>query len=173
MQYSSKLYGDRMEKLLIKSNGQWSIRKYEDDWLLRNDPFERDRIKPVSKEEHNKRLDHLATHTPTRKNESGEREFLLHRGVGEQEHWAHQEHGIEDPTSWTPHTAIAQKFADKYNSTDSRAVKNSRAISAWVPEKHITSIPFHNLKPDSWQYGPLKEEHEVVVAPHKFNYHKV
>lgn len=160
-------------KTWVRNGKIYKSIKREDRWTLGNDSSQRDRIKPASGADRQKHLEHLATQTPTRQNKAGETEYLLHRGVGEQEHWSHQEHGIEDPTSWTPHTEVAQKFADKYNSTDSREVKNSRMLSAWVPEKHITSIPFHNVSPDDWHYGPLKEEHEVIVKPHKFNYHKV
>jgi hypothetical protein len=159
------------EKVHFNKLSQWDIKKDDEDWMLRNDFAERDTMPKMSGKKRDDAVNDLETKTSHRINPAtGEKEFLLHRGIGEQESWAHDEGSISDKTSWSPYHHVAQKFSNKYNSTDSAKVRKDRAVSAWIPSKHIHSIPIHNLKPDTDAYNYLKDEHEVVVSPHKFNY---
>ncbi len=97
---------------------------------------------------------------------SGQREFLLHRGIGPDEvslvHDGHY-HGDTDASSWTPSSERAQRFV----------APGGKLISAWVPESSVsTYLPILGSM-HRGQKGPLesREEHEVVVKPGKFQLH--
>lgn len=141
-------------------------------------------------------LHKLAARTATRKNpQTGEREYLLHRGM-EQKEYEHILHHAkpgyvnhpEDVSSWTSSPHIARGFSMDYHSNDwvkdpvtGHKVRQNvpgKVVSAWVPEKHISMVPR--------QYGRISDmaefwdenskipkgkndyeaEHEVIVEPH-------
>jgi len=158
------------EKLLFNNLGQWDLNK-SDDWMVGNDFSDRDSMPKMKGDQRDSALKDLGSKTQSRTNkETGKKEFLLHRGVGEQEGWAHDDNSIDDVTSWTPHHHVAHQFSKQYNSTDSSRVHQDRTISAWIPEDSVHAIPAHNIDKDHDFHYQLKQEHEVVVAPHKFNY---
>jgi hypothetical protein len=112
-------------------------------------------------------LHKLASLTPVRRNSSGRREFLLHRGVSTKEReavklpWSAVRVNHENLTSWTPHLPVAQSFAKEYledNEDDND--RNLNTLSAWVDEKHIGHIPNQALETNNF-----KHEHEVFVKP--------
>lgn len=158
------------ESLTFNNLGQWDLQK-SDDWMVHGDFSDRDFMPKMKGEHRDAALADLKSKTQVRQNkDTGKTEYLLHRGVGEQEAWAHDDNDISDNTSWTPHHHVAHDFSRKYNSSDSRKAHQDRTLSAWVPEEHIHAIPAHNLDPKHDFYDKLKGEHEVVVSPHSFNY---
>lgn len=121
-------------------------------------------------------LHKLSTLTKVRRNASGEREFLLHRGMSHNE----TQNAKRDPgkithdqvSSWTPDYNIADSFAHEYNKPGvfgslADALKHrkrdhsSNIASAWVNEKHIAAMP-HQVTGNQG----FKHEREVFVAPH-------
>ncbi len=134
----------------------------------------------------------LSSETEMRRDpETGERQFLLHRGPGHEEHaaatkdmdWVQHDR----PSSWTPHYTTARNWAADYQKEGHKTlpmkqrlkpVEGAKVLSAWIPESSIEHVPL--------QYGRVSEnpnrdydepkphggndyrpEHEVVVAPHK------
>jgi hypothetical protein len=104
--------------------------------------------------------------------DSGEREFLLHRGMGKDEHrntvgsdgFINHE---ENTSSWTPKMIIANDFAK-----DNRG----HVVSAWIKQKHIRSVPnqwgslgrvgdYDRLQSKPAGKNFYDTEHEVVVDP--------
>jgi hypothetical protein len=158
------------ESLTFNRLGQWDLQK-SDDWMVHGDYEDRDFMPKMKGEDRTKALENLKSETQHRTNKNtGKTEYLLHRGVGEQEAWAHDDGDIDDNTSWTPHHHVAHEFSRHYNSTDGAKQHKERTLSAWVPEEHIHAVPAHNIDPNHEFHDKLKSEHEVVVAPHKFNY---
>lgn len=158
------------EFVVLDSNGQWKLMK-SNDWMVHSDYSDRDSMPEMKGNKRASAIEDLASKTKTRKNtETGETEFLLHRGVGEQEAWAHDDNDISDKTSWTPHYHVAHSFARIYNSTDPASKHREFTMSAWVPESKIHSVPIHDLRTDHAFYNTLADEHEVVVKPHSFQY---
>jgi len=109
--------------------------------------------------------------TQSRQNESGEMEFLLHRGMNHDEHEAIQTYGTGDSTSsWTPHVGIAQDFASHYQD---QFDPPSKVVSAWIPESQIHHIP-NTIGGKRYPEGNISNsnhshEQEVIVKPHRFN----
>jgi hypothetical protein len=158
------------ESLTFNNCGQWELHKSE-DWMVHSDFEDRDEMPEMKGNSRDAALKDLKAKTKTRMNkETGKAEFLLHRGVGEQEAWAHDDNSIDDVTSWTPHHHIAHEFSRHYNNTDAPSTHKDRTMSAWVPEDQVHSIPIHGMNPYHDFYDKLRTEHEVVVKPHKFSY---
>ena len=120
----------------------------------------------------------LSNQTVSRRHpETGERQFLMFRGVGPDEmksslgqhHIQHNKH-----SSWTPKKSIASGFRSDYSGADG---EEGKTLAAWVNESDIHSAPH--------MYGQLPKygadftmshpqgkndwytEHEIVLAPHK------
>lgn len=105
--------------------------------------------------------------TVVRRNKYGEREFLLHRGMGS----AEKELALDipsrqtmhnAPTSWTPNVATASWF---------ERGGDGAIVSAWIPESAIKHIPTQLGHPTKEGKNPYAREHEVIVHPG--NYHLV
>lgn len=121
----------------------------------------------------------LSNQTISRRHpETGERQFLMFRGVGPDEmksslgqhHIEHNEH-----SSWTPKKSIASGFKTDYSGADKS--EKGKTLAAWINESDIHSAPH--------MYGKLPEygtdftlandhgkndwytEHEIIVGPHK------
>ena len=117
-------------------------------------------------------LHKLHAKTVVRKNPTtGEREFLLHRAMGQQEFRQSfkkspdsKQRFIEHntPTSWTP---TPSGLSELMNEGD----ENYQGMaSAWIPESKIKHVPkqlgnFH----DSPMKNKYANEHEVIIAPHR------
>jgi hypothetical protein len=135
-------------------------------WTGGGHPALRERLPKMEGSARFRALHRLTAKTSTRRNATtGEREFLLHRGMSAEEHAkASSVHGegflgSDTRSSWTPKKGIASSFGDR-----------DHLVSAWVPESSIVTVPsqFGHLrrgKQGSHVYG---DEHEVVVdAGHK------
>lgn len=114
-------------------------------------------------------LNKLSNYTKSRKNpETGELEFLLHRGMHENELERHENKIVTNKTSWTPHLGVAADFAKDYSDV---GAEPTHVVSAWIPAKHMHSFPF------MMGYDPhiqgYKNESEVIVDPHKINIHGI
>jgi len=109
-------------------------------------------------------LRRIAAKTKWRRNpDSGEAEFLLHRGVGPDEGLkSHQDRH----SSWTPNYDIAHGFGSNYKEDG----RKGSVLSAWIPESDIHTIP--NLtggnlieRWDGRKTPTQRDEWEVVVRP--------
>lgn len=122
----------------------------------------------------------LSQVTKTRKNPlTGEREFLLHRGVGKGEHKTVYETGAgyNMHTSWTPKYNIAVKFARDYALPHpalehpdfvNKLIADGRVKSAWIPESSIAFSPKQHKYGDVKGYSsPYSHEYEIIVKPFK------
>lgn len=118
-------------------------------------------------------LHKLHAHTQVRVDPAtGNREFLLHRGMGQDEYegtvgpWGHVgsvpgEQFVKGKlaSSWTPHYDQAERFSGQYE--DGGPTKKLPVVSAWIPETRITAVP--NQVDGGGEFAP---EHEVIVGPH-------
>jgi 8-oxo-dGTP pyrophosphatase MutT (NUDIX family) len=106
---------------------------------------------------------HGLTHA-RRNPETGEREFLLHRGMSHEERAATidpQGKSVhhKEASSWTPHYKVAKQFGyDGYGVNGGNNV-----ISAWIPEKRIATVPNQLFGGGDQTF---REEHEIIVSPH-------
>lgn len=94
---------------------------------------------------------------------TGERMFLLHRGMAESEFQTNHINGIANYapnsfTSWTPSHKVASGFANDHLE---HLAKNPRVVSAWIPESHIHNVPNQVTVPD--ESKQFRTEHEVIV----------
>lgn len=108
----------------------------------------------------------LSAKTDSRLNEHGEREYLLHRGMGETEIDSRRSgKNLGAHSSWTPNKDIAQEFADH---------DDDSVMSSWVPESSIHYVPNNIGHPTGTKGVPTepyhKREHEIIVKPHDFKY---
>jgi ADP-ribose pyrophosphatase YjhB (NUDIX family) len=112
-------------------------------------------------------LHRLSGATSTRINPSGEREFLLHRGMSDIEHQAATKNpGIVNHdviSSWTPNHNLANQYAYTYRR---RPDQPARLVSAWVKESAIQMIPNAVGNP-VYSPGPpsRRSEYEIFVNP--------
>lgn len=91
-----------------------------------------------------KMLKGLKSQTKTKQNESGETEYLLHRGMGAKEHkkfvkdGACHHHTCPDRKiyAWTTDRKKANEYRDKYSGEE-----KGQRVSAWIHEKDIHSQP--------------------------------
>jgi hypothetical protein len=111
-------------------------------WTHDEDSDVRDNLPKMEGNARIRALNKLAKDTHVRKHpETGERLFLMHRGMGQEEFTgAHKNgktaYGPGEKTSWTPHKHIADDFGS-YNDGVLHNDK-SRVVSAWVPESAIS-----------------------------------
>lgn len=140
------------------------------------DSSARDEIPAMSPNAKIRALHKLGKHTEVRLHpKTGERMFLLHRGMGGEEY--NESHSYSDKrmnhsvyekgtkTSWTPHIETALGFAKDHKSSSPTRI--GKVVSAWVPESEIHTIPNQVLIPDI--NNQFRNEHEVIVnhqTPH-------
>lgn len=112
-------------------------------------------------------LFNLAGATKSRMNDKGEREYLLHRGIGgaEEKHININNGQHADLSSWTPSYKVANDFAQIYanNRKNNEPRPEKPVLSSWVPESAIHHVP-NQVQPNQF-----KEEHEIIVKPHPMN----
>lgn len=148
---------------------------------------DRNMIPKIPENAKKRALDKLHKLTDVKKHPiTGERMFLMHRGMGEGEYNEdHYQTGIRKPkgkTSWTPDWAVAQSFAEDYTG-DFDGYK-PRLVSAWIPESQIHHIPnaigsrardVDDASVEGFTENPgpshRYKEHEVIVNPHKIMVH--
>lgn len=119
-----------------------------DYWQSEEGKEERDKIPPAKGDLRKRILHKLAGKTESRINEkTGEREFLLHRGMSSKEHDLHRENSISNSRlSWSPSKKASLSFAIDATGSDDRA---GVIWSHWVPEKAIHNAPEHLQNKDS------------------------
>lgn len=97
--------------------------------------------------------------------ETGERMFLLHRGVSNEENKKIKTEGHAGKvSSWTPLFNQAKLFAKKYNSKNNEnndENEDDNIISAWIPESQIQHIPN--------SIGSIKDQEKGDVNSGKYN----
>jgi len=107
----------------------------------------------------------LGAKTKVRQGSEG-REFLLHRGMSQDEFRDHREGNFGQKTSWTPDPRVANEFSG----TPGR----DTVASAWIPEEHIHHVPLQigSHKEDTKHPTPPahRDEHEIIVNPHVLNW---
>ena len=136
----------------------------------------RDKVPAMPKNAKIRALHKLGKHTEVRKHpKTGERMFLLHRGMDGEEYNANHSysdrrmnHSVYDKgtkTSWTPHIDTAFDFAKDHKALSPTHI--GKVVSAWIPESEIHSIPNQILVPNI--NDQFRNEHEIIVnhkTPH-------
>jgi hypothetical protein len=178
--------GSRLKKALPKFNPN-SIpeeqRKPVDKWVEHVDHDAEEKIPRLEGPARARALHRLHGHTKVRRHKSGEREFLLHRGMSK------EELGNSRPssktisfsnktnhTSWTPDPDVARGFAEDGGEHP------KYIVSAWIKESDIHHVPkaIGSKEPGSARnsrsatFGEMNraEEHEVIVrAGHQSEFH--
>lgn len=151
-------------------------------------PENREKIPQLTGPGRTRALQKLHGQAHVRRNpETNEREFLLHRAMGNRELEGYKagpdsmNHSFY--SSWTPNKDIAHNFA----SMDYiEGEPSSHIVSAWVPESHIHHIPnqigtmfgdFDRVEPQNKNQKPSRalrnEEKEVIVKPGVRQMHSV
>lgn len=103
---------------------------------------------------------------------TNEREFLLHRGMSQDEMGETLKSGIINhghKSSWTAHKPKAEDFAQEYG---------GKAVSAWVPQSKIAHMPMmYGQQTQVFKhplFNPFRDELEVIVHPeHRSEVHSV
>jgi hypothetical protein len=142
----------------------------------------REAIPEMTPTERMRSLHRLHAQTPSRRNAQGEREFLLYRGMGHEEHrkaiqGKHVNHDTK--SSWSPRPKLARDLAHyDYSHRPSGVVGEApgAVVGAWVNEKHIHFVP-NQIGSKHWDMdfdhedptvgpSPRRTEKEVIVHPH-------
>lgn len=108
-------------------------------------------------------INRLFAQTQHRRNpNTGDLEFLLHRGMSVVEHGAHHAGKIDKKTSWSTRPDIAHNFAVDYS--DDEYDQDGSVVSAWIPAKQMHHFAFmEGHDPDVRE---MRDEGEVIVNPH-------
>lgn len=120
-------------------------------------------------------LNKLMSMTQTRINpETKEREFLLHRGMFNDEYKnSINENSIisSNKTSWMPDLESAHKYKNSNYATSGRFPRqgHGKVVSAWIKESDIHHIPkmYGAVGEEAQGHNEYQEENEVIVKPHK------
>ncbi len=144
------------------------------DWQVNHVPGARDAIPRLEGPARDRALHKLhAAASAVRRGPSGEREFLLHRTMGDNEAIATQKNGKithDRNSSWTP------------DATALSGIIGNHTVSAWIPESKIVTIPKQLGRMNLWDgirakvlpggSNEYSHEHEVIVAPHSSDVHR-
>jgi hypothetical protein len=141
----------------------------------------RDSLPEMSPNARKRGLISLASQTKTRIHpKTGERQYLLHRGMSAQEVNAtvgdtHVSH--DKSSSWSPSASAASVFSDQKYMGETHLIPptkptKGKRISAWINESDIHHIPMQYGEIDHYgnagQGSPeYQKEKEVIVKPHK------
>jgi ADP-ribose pyrophosphatase YjhB (NUDIX family)/predicted GNAT family acetyltransferase len=129
-------------------------------------------------------LQRLHAATQTRRNpETGEREFLLHRGMHEDEFNTYSKDGHIDYSgkisSWTPKEKIAQNFGSEANwpTKGDEYKPENKHVSIWAPESAIHHVPkmLGSMDDKTDARGKMERhgEFETLLKPGKYKTHAV
>jgi len=150
-------------------------RKRLDDWV--HNRGSREDVPAMHPHAKKRGMDRLHKKTAVRKDpKTGERMFLLHRGMGNAEH---ENNSQGAKTSWTPYHHVADNFrkdAQMGEDEDTRELTTAHTKSAWIPESqihHIATAIGGQDRTFGGSSGPeavVRDEHEVIVHPHDFKY---
>ncbi len=140
-----------------------------ENWTSEGDDQEaRSKVPEMHVNAKTRALHKIGAHTEVRRHpETGERMFLLHRGMGEGEYKLNHKGSVSNyapgtMTSWTPHYKVAVGFGN-----DHLEGAKPKVASAWIPESEIHNIPNQTMIPD--ENTQFRNEHEVIVnhrTPH-------
>lgn len=138
---------------------------YLGQWQVYGAPNMRDELPTMPEQARFRGAHKLHSKTESRLNpQTGEREFLLHRGVGPEEYEQHASDGdrglIGRKLSWTPKHAVANSFAIEYADEAENPDYSPTVVSAWIPESQIVTIPNQLEVDDTDDYT---YEHEVIA----------
>ena len=112
----------------------------------------KEQIKPMTGNLRQRALHRLHGMTESRIHpETGEKEFLLHRGITD----SNEELGLGDYPSFTTHKDVAADFAS------TNTIGDTDVISSWVPESRIHHVPKMIGRFGQQSFHP--EEGEVIV----------
>lgn len=185
-----------METIHFNNLGQWTLHKSKDrfdptaeydtpagrarkDWTTNPDPkVARDakyKIPYMTGDARRRALSKLTASTEYRKNQdTGENEFLLHRGMSGQELGQH--HDIDNSqvnypedtrTSWTTNKKVAHRQAH-YEDVP------GKVVSAWVPESSLISSLRQYGGPTDYDKKLTSTEDEWIVGHDKpFEHHSI
>jgi predicted GNAT family acetyltransferase len=131
----------------------------ENSWIKDGVAGARERLPEHTGPIKDRALNKIMAQTKTRKNNKGEREFLLYRGMSEDEYLDHKRGDVDNHTSWTPKLSSASMFTSG---------GRHKIMSAWIPESQMHHFPFM-LAHDSEIKSDFRNEMEVVIKPHKVN----
>jgi len=181
--------GSRQSKMPFnpKTDISDSDRTDVEDWTGGYGANDREKIKPIKGNARKRALDRLHRLTDVKKHpKTGERMFLMHRGMDKEEYLKHYDTVSPFPTdssSWTPHHKVANNFAKDYSVGHSDGKREPSVVSAWIPESKIRHIPnaiggkSRDVDDIGWHPhdNPKKahrhDEHEVIVDAHKMRRH--
>ncbi len=111
------------------SQANWQTAR---DWVGDADQDARDEYPQIKDGGKNRAIQKLASRTKSKLDENGVRHYLLHRGMGHEEHSSNIKdshyHGGQSKSSWTPNYQNA-------------STHNGITVSAWVPEHDIHAVP--------------------------------
>jgi len=128
----------------------------------------RDAIPEATPEAKQRFFHKLHSLTEVRKHpKTGERMFLMHRGVG---HFLSRVPHENNLTSWTPDYNTAHTFS-KQDDHDDNQIKSGKLYSAWIPESAIHTY-INNAATIDNGVNSNSYEQEFIVKPHKFIYAK-
>lgn len=169
-------------------------RKVTENWTMGHGDVSREEVPRMEGNDRTRAIHRLHSLTPSRRNpDTGEREFLLHRGQTAADA-ANQDIGHQGKASFTPIPKKAADFAkqgvidldnNNFEHLDEDhpfLSKFGNVYSAWVPESKIHSIPnqwgsdvYEN--PNEAKGLPGRQfrydEHEVIIDTHGLNLHQV
>jgi len=121
-----------------------------EDWTGGYGKMDREAVPEMPAEARKRALHKLSGQTQTRVNAQGEREFLLHRGMGPKEfNSVFGDNGRvnhNQASSWSHDKQLAGELASEYTAgqyhgPSSKSKQTGAAVSAWINEKHIRHIP--------------------------------
>jgi RimJ/RimL family protein N-acetyltransferase len=153
------------------------ITAWQHSGSTRDESHVREQVPAMTAQLRMRALHRLHRYTRSRRNpQTGEREYLLHRGASAEEKGGVVGNGTATTTatsSWTPSFGVAGRFTHKYAGKEGEPFRmedpNHMPISAWIPESKIHHMP--KFAGSLWG-GPgknhLAHENEVIVQPHSF-----
>jgi len=172
-----------MEKLLIKSNGQWELKKNwtpedhkkADRWIeSSNHKYLKDLPRAEGKTRANM-MGLLGEHAESRINPATkEKEYKLFRAGKTDDSKQHNKR----MTSWTSSHSFTHYWAHILNPsrlTDpTSTARNFQVSHAWIPEKHVHSYLTEGTvnRPGLEEYDH-PDEQEILVQPHDVKVHHV
>lgn len=129
-----------------------ATQKEQIDWTENEKPEFRESVSKMSGNPRIRALNKLAAKTHVRKHpETGERMFLMHRGMNEIEFKENHKNGIAKyhpakRTSWTPDREVATNFGTHSLSDQAVGMEDPYAagkatVSAWIPESSLLHNP--------------------------------
>lgn len=142
-----------------------------ENWIDGTSESGRDKIPKMSDFGLQRGTHKLHGQTQVRMNkESGEREFLLHRGMSQNElnnHASDGKYSNNGTSSWSPKLRTAHQFAtDTY--------QGGHHVSAWIPESQIHHIPRQTYNHGGHnKTAPRVYEYEVIVKGAKADLHGI